>query len=368
MMLTDNHILVDYHRPLPTLMCVQRRAEKKLVTDDDIVAANIASFGDDIGKTTNWITSMFEVQSKFDKDSEEYRALEYRIMSGQLYQQNSIDKAKGIVAQPMPRSWHDRHAANIIEDDETRRFYNRIVADKKPYFMIYIYPTLMKQYNTYIKNTDKNALREFQMTVGELEALPKEELTERQEEFLRYYQSRLPVGMGPCVMNRICRRFEQEFDGYLKRRRAEVDFDYTILKSDAEYTRAQYNAVASIREEYNRQLRSFAVYSAYERVSTDDAYLVVSGLRDRFMQDAALACPNEDALCNIVLDLCYTSGLTKRFAWDVCGPSIIKNLLANNGNRFTYPSRSDNGPISFKGFCYELSNYCVEEFNGDHSE
>ena len=89
-MLTDNRVLVDYHRPLQTLMCIQRRAEKKLVTEDDIVAANIASFGDDIGKTTNWITSMFEVRSKFDKDSEEYKVLSYRINCGQLYQQNSM--------------------------------------------------------------------------------------------------------------------------------------------------------------------------------------------------------------------------------------------------------------------------------------
>ena len=74
----------------------------------------------------------------------------------------------------MPRSWHDRHAANTIEVDEIRRFYNRIVADKKPYFMIYIYPSLMKQYNTYIKNTNKNALREFRLSVDELEALPED--------------------------------------------------------------------------------------------------------------------------------------------------------------------------------------------------
>ena len=87
-MLTDNRVLVDYHKPMPTLMCIQRRAEKKVVTEDDIVEANIASFGDDIGKTTNWITSMFEVRSKFDKDSEEYKALSYRINCGQLYQQN----------------------------------------------------------------------------------------------------------------------------------------------------------------------------------------------------------------------------------------------------------------------------------------
>lgn len=89
-MLTDNRVLVECLKPLPAIMCVQRRASKKIVTEDDAITANIASFGDEIGKTTNWITSMFEVQSHFAKDSEEYKTLEYRIMSGQLFQQNAM--------------------------------------------------------------------------------------------------------------------------------------------------------------------------------------------------------------------------------------------------------------------------------------
>ena len=89
-MLTDNRVLVENLRESPAIMCVQRRANKKIVTEEDAIEANIASFGDEIGKTTNWITSMFEVQSHFDKDSVEYKTLEYRIMSGQLFQQNAM--------------------------------------------------------------------------------------------------------------------------------------------------------------------------------------------------------------------------------------------------------------------------------------
>lgn len=90
-MLTDNRVLVDNLVELPAIMCVQRRAQKKIVTEDDAIAANVSSFGDDIGKTTNWITSMFEVMSHFDKDSEEYKTLNYRIQCGQLFQQNAMD-------------------------------------------------------------------------------------------------------------------------------------------------------------------------------------------------------------------------------------------------------------------------------------
>ena len=203
-MLSDNRILVEKLEPLPALMCAQRKAAKTIPTEDDFVRSNIESFGNDIGQTTNYITSMFEVRSHYPKGSVEYDTLSYRIRCGQLYQQNAIDKAKGIICKPMPRTWHDRHAANKIDDDELREFYRSIVADKKPYFMRYIYPALMKQYNQYIKNTNRNCLREFQMTVDELRLIPSDELTERQSDFLRYYDYRMPVGTGACVLTKIC--------------------------------------------------------------------------------------------------------------------------------------------------------------------
>lgn len=89
-MLTDNPVLIRKHIAQPALMCAQRRAVKKIVSEEDVIRSNIESFGNDIGKTTNWITSMFEVQSKFPESSEEYKVLSYRIRCGQLYQQNVI--------------------------------------------------------------------------------------------------------------------------------------------------------------------------------------------------------------------------------------------------------------------------------------
>lgn len=90
-MLTDNSVLVNKLKPLPTLMCAQRRATKKISTEEDFIRSNIESFGNDIGQTTNWITSMFEVRAKFPKNSKEYETLSYRIRCGQLYQQNAIN-------------------------------------------------------------------------------------------------------------------------------------------------------------------------------------------------------------------------------------------------------------------------------------
>ena len=348
-MLTDNHVLVSKHQYRPTLMCMQRRAMKCIPREEDFVRSNIESFGNDIGQTTNWITSMFEVQSKFEKGSPEYEMLGYRIKCGQHYQQNAIDKAKGIVCKPMPRSWHDRHAVNKIDNDEQRELYRNIVASRKPYFMRYIYPALMKEYNTYIKNTNMNALREFGITVNELESLPKEQLSERQAEFLKFYNYRMPVGTGDCVMNKICRRFEYAFDGYVGRHSKTTDFDYHIMYGNTDYTAKQRIAIQHLYEDYNKRIKNYAIFSKYERVNDFESASTLQVMNDEFRKECDLICPDKDALCNIVLDICYKRSSTKRFAWNMCGREIINNLLDSNDYEYKYPALDPDGDIVYGG-------------------
>ena len=53
----------------------------------------------------------------------------------------------------MPKYWYNRSSNSVEEvpNEKERRFNLRILADKKPYFMRYIYPNLMSQYRNYIK-------------------------------------------------------------------------------------------------------------------------------------------------------------------------------------------------------------------------
>lgn len=90
-MLTDNPVLLRRYKKLPTLMCAQRKADKIVPTDEDFIKANIASFGNEVGAVTNRVTSMYEVRSHFDRNSDEYKELNYRIRSGQQLQQDVIN-------------------------------------------------------------------------------------------------------------------------------------------------------------------------------------------------------------------------------------------------------------------------------------
>ena len=114
------------------------------------MAANKMRSGDDIGRYTNGITAQFEVQAGFAPGSPEYKTLDYRIMCGQLFQQNAIDKTKGIIASPRPKYWFESSSDEALQkksfDNCSDENLRPIVADKKPYFMRYIYPQLQKSY------------------------------------------------------------------------------------------------------------------------------------------------------------------------------------------------------------------------------
>ncbi|MBR5014228.1 MAG: hypothetical protein IKY16_06445 [Bacteroidales bacterium] len=362
-MLTDNPVLIRKHIPMPALICVQRRAQKGIPTEEDFIHSNIESFGNEIGQTTNWITSMYDVRSVYSPDSEEYKTLTYRIMCGQLYQQNVIDKAKGIIAKPMPKDWHDRHEVNKIENIDKKNFYRSVVADKKPYFMRYIYPALSQKYNTYLKNTDKNALREFQLTVSELKSIPEEEKTDRQREFLRYYDYRMPVGTGDCVMNRICRRFEQEFDGYIHKHAGSASFDYSIMKSDYEYSSRQFYEIKRLYDDYNKRLSDYMLLANYESADETETATAIYDMNLSFRKECDSICPNGLVLCDILLDICYTRNATKRFVWNMCASEIIHNLLLRNNMTISYPVRDDDGDILYCGNKFSMKEMRVDKQN-----
>lgn len=365
-LLTDNKVLVENHRQLPAIICAQRNATKVNITEENLIQSNIDSFGDDIGKTTNWITSMFEVQSQYEPESEEYKILDYRIMCGQLFQQNSIDKAKGIIAKPMPKEWYDR-ASNRITDDlsdeeKERRLFNlRVLADKKPYFMRYIYPNLMTQYNTYIKNTNKKCIREFRQTIDELIEKSPDQRTHLEEEFIKYYFQRMPVGIHQCVMNKICTRFEEEFDNYFLKNIPDEEFDYSIMKSGQEYTTTQYNAIKKLHEQYSKRIQEYMQLSKRERIDKDESAVKRSLMIREFKMECERVCSNASQLCDIVLDLCYRSNNSKQFCWDMCSDEIIENLLSNNNNTIFFPVRDEKGDIEFSGKKFSIVNKEVSQ-------
>lgn len=354
---TSFPLLVNNTVELPAVVCVQRKAPKCVPTEDDIMQSNINSFGNAVGEVTNKITSMFEVQARYEKDSREYRILDYRIKCGQLYQQNQIDKTKGIDAKEMPDRWYN-WISNKISKGKTssvkkENWFNRkLIADKKPYFMQYIYPAEKSKLNEYIKKNNEKCIMRFRITLDEL--LKKANKTSEENKFIYCYYQRMPLGIAPCTINKICWKIESIFDD-MKFYKSD-EFDYSILKSNVEYSNHLYTQIKKIYDRYRRETSSYMQYAKSERIKSEDRQMQKYIFKEEFRRQCLEQCPNEDILCNIVLDLCYSkSKYSKQFAWDICGDIFIQNLLKRNNYMISYPTLDENGDIEFGGLHFSMN-------------
>lgn len=367
---TSFPLLVNNTVELPAVVCVQRKAPKCIPTEDDIVQSNINSFGNAVGEVTNKITSMFEVQARYERDSREYRILDYRIKCGQLYQQNQIDKTKGIEAKEMPDRWHN-WISNTISKGKTssekkENWFNRkIIADKKPYFMQYIYPAEKFKMKEYIKKNNEKSMMRFRIPLNEL--LAKENKTLQEQKFIDCYYQRMPLGIAPCTINKICWKIENIFDN-MKFRESD-EFDYSILKSNAAYSNHLYTQIKKIYEQYKHETSSYMQYARSERIKSEDRQLQKYIFKEEFKKQCLEQCPDEDILCNIVLDLCYSnSKYSKQFAWDICGDIFIQNLLKRNNYMISYPTLDENGEIAFGGLHFRMNTTEIKTMAGMETE
>lgn len=370
-MCTDNPVLLKRTPKSRPIICAQRKAAKIVPTEADIIAANKLAFNDDIGTITNYVTSMFEVQAGFEPGSPEYEALAYRIMCGQHYQQNTIDRAKGIIAKPMPGYWYNIRDNIVRDGDDTetakRKQFNRsIAAANKPYFMTFVYPTLRSKNNEYLRNNEYGAVIRFGAKYGiksieDLEAY--EQKTQQMIDYIDYYHRFFAVGNSPCVVNRICWTFEREFDGYLSRKYAEVDFDYSILKSGVDYSRNDYREIEAQYKLYLKKSEIAQRKVKSERIDDFEFWHERAQLVDGFRKVCEEICSNEKELCDILIDICYGSESSKQFVWDLCGDVILNNLLQNNGGVIRFPKVvEDGGEFTY---CGEQFTMCERMVTGD---
>lgn len=259
----------------------------------------------------------------------------------------------------MPRTWYDYHANTLPddhtpEDEERRAFYLSILAEKKPYFMRYIYPDLMKEYNTYIKNTNVKCGMLFKMTVDQLASLPKEELTEEQQTFLKYYHTRMPVSTENSVMNRICRRVEELLNVDLRADIASTKFDTAILKSGEEYIYGQQRAIMPLYRRYCQDRKERLSKQNSNCLEPEAIKDLNDQLRLQYRTECASICSSRAQLAEILVDTFYHREGAKRFVWDICPDGLLANLCHSNGDRIIFPVRDPDGDVVFHGKRYTM--------------
>lgn len=360
---TNNKVLLNSFEYKPTLMCLQDSVAKKCPTEEDYIKSDINGFGDSIGSVTNKATNMISLREQFAPDSEEYKRLTYRISTMMNYQQNAIDRIKGVVARPVPKEWLNPRMFKIEEgDDEVaicdKQINANIAAEIKPWFFIYRYSQLKSELDKYMKSVKSNCKIRFGKDINTL--YTTENKSEEEEAFIYNFEKYMPVSRAPGTMNRICWRIEDEFT--TTNVLSNVSFDCSILKSDAIYTQDEYDDIKQLYDEYNKNMQLFLKQKKQNEFGDDEVGFDIVHLKDVFVDECNKVCPDTETLANIVIDLCYMSNKNKTFAWDVVGEQIFKNVLKNNRFMIRYPIKDDDGDIEFCGNKFSLH---TQQIGGD---
>lgn len=324
---TNNRVLVDNFIKLPAIECVQNNAEKKIINEKEIKITNKNGMGNQVGTITNYVTSMMEVLSHFPKESIEYKTLEYRIECGQLFQQAELDKIKGILATPMPSNWYNIRACG---DD---RLLQSLCAYRKPYFMIYVYDETKRIYKKYIKESNSKCIALYNCTIQDLYN-NYDMITDEKKEFLFWYEYKMPVGIGSCVMNNICHYVEEQLDGYKSQLHQNSSFDYNVLKVKRRCTEEHRQLLKDLESEYCACIKEYK--NKKQNKDKEELKFNRQHLYSRFKDRASEICPNDDERMNIILDITYGYKGNRQFCWDCIGDLIIKRLEEMKEDELVY--------------------------------
>lgn len=349
---TDNDVIIKGVKELPPIICSLDNVDKSKIDEKKLILSNLNGFNNNVGAVTNKATNIRNKMCNFHEDSDEYKELFKREMSIQRIQQSVIDSIKTGKSEKIPKSWVNYKSNKVSDEDDEKtvndkKFNLKILADKKPYFMIYIYEDLNRKYKNYIKRSNRYSIMRFDMSLDELLSLPTK--NKEQREFVKWHDRRNPVDMSPSVINKICKRFEDEFDKIISEIRSESDFDYRILKSDFKYKKGNYEKIKRQYARYKEQSQEMLLKKKIGDMD-EDSYKSIRSVKLKFLISSIFStCTNAEEICNIVLDLCYNSDSSKQFAWDSSGEQIIKNLLHKNNNEFKYYIQDLDGDIEFGG-------------------
>ena len=280
----------------------------------------------------------------------------------------------------MPSYWYTTRTygnENYNPTDEERKFNLSIMASHKPYFMTYVYPRLRTENNKYIKNSNSSVARRFRKykVKNMKDLINQKEQAAEMENCADYFKKLSPVGNNPCIVNRMAWLFEKEFKGYLSKiakieaQDSELHFDYAILKSDAEYSKAMYNQISEVYKRFRKHTSKELRRRTKEKIDNDYSSTWYQVQLEYFKSECYRICPNENELCNIILDLCYQTECSKQFVWSMCGDVILDTLLKRNGNKIAYPFCVDaQGQFVYFGRNFVMREMEVEVHMNDNSE
>ena len=325
--------------------------DKSTVKEQSLSYNNLAkmdtkSFDTKIGFITNLATSFICLREHYKKEDKEYKELTKRINLLRFHQGSAIDAGKGNLYIPTPPLWSKKIKIDWDNDSKEvkdNKFYiNRLVGNKKSYFMCYIYPSLMKSYKQHKESYRHICRAMFGCRLEDL--LKKKDKTKEESKFIRSYYKYLPVLMNKSIMNELT-WYAEDIDFDLKFFKSDSYFDYTVLMDNnisidinSQLYRnifeclKKYHTIYELNTHENKSLEENYGYLEDEETRNNEYSILLKEIEN----DLFYICSNKNELCNYVIHIMYNhfKNKSKAIMWNICGEEIINNL--KNKNNIAY--------------------------------
>lgn len=358
---TDNkYFIKGVRREFLPITYDKKNVKKDLITEELLQKADKKSFFTGIGTITNYSTSFYAMLDMFEEDTREYKEIMKRLKLLRKEQGNQIDMAKGVEVKPFNKDWFKYSKIEKTDTQEEilrKEFNNSILADKKPYFMYYLYPKCKKVYDDHIRQCDNFSQINFGLTMKDL--LVKDDKDEKEIEHISYYYDKMPLLISNCVMNQMCRYFEELDKTTFKiepteSKICEETYNLMIDKS-IEENKTTFNKVKKIFEAFTMKKTIDLEENNYVLETSDDFadsedFNNYNCITDYYKKQALNICPNIKELANYAVKLDYVNknSKTKDFVWKICSEGVLRNIKENSNGKVKLPIALD-------------SNYALKE-------
>lgn len=327
------------------------------VTLPNFIRCDVKGLDTKVGQITNYSTSMIAMLPLFkgEGQQEQLQEMQKRIKLLREIQGAEIDKIKGTTPPQFPKEW--RYWVKIDKDDDDitkaeKYKYNSMVVKKKPYFFIYLYSTLMKEYKAYEKNFNSISYKHFGMSIKDL--LRKENRSEGENKLIRKYRKYSPVLETDCVMNNLCKEVESS-DSDIKFHPSKI----SLLNEFADYSNIDEEKLVTLMDicktyKSEKQFRGFSTMIENEGIADDDIAEIMNqvlyGHKDKYREKIKNLFSNTRELFNHLMMMCQRKNINHDIVWDIMGDDIIDIIPVCNP---TVLIEDDYG-VEYLGHKYQL--------------
>lgn len=366
---SDNDVILKNIAPDQNVITYDKEsAPSQRLNNTNLMKTDLRSFDSKVGTITNYSTTFISMLANFKEGSDEYNELINRIKLLRRYIGDSIDQAKGIKMKPFPSEWKKREFLYDEDTEEERKqkyYKNSLIANRKPYFMIYVYDRLRNEYREYKKKCERTCKEKFGCTLRQL--LTKQDKTKQESYYVSEYFRRMPVIKNKCVMNMLCGMIEEIDFTYKKPKNNEnVEEMFEVLfDKNIPVDNDKIDKLIDLQKKFSKQ-RSFKFKNNtlnsidYSMDQDSEREKLINEFYEEIRNEAHSICSNTKELANHLIYITYhlfPDGV-KDFAWTIGTDGILEILEGKSDMMIEMPFHDKNGE-EYLGKKYSLQGVVI---------